>query len=121
MNHQFFKFTYKGSGDMYGNTIYASPIWCRPCSLNEDSLINKDGKKMIQIVGHTHNQTPICYDFNGHEMPTQDNDGIKLVNEHFEDVKIYVIDTMPNYYIVEELDVNRKLVKREMKSLIKED
>jgi hypothetical protein len=54
-------------------------------------------------------------------MPTQDEDGIKLVNEHFEDVKIYVMDTMPNYYIVEELDDEKKLVKREMKSLIKED
>ena len=121
INHQFFKFTYKGSGNIYGNTIYASPIWCRPCSLNEDSLTNKDGEKMVQIVGHTHNQTPICYDFNGHEMPTQDNDGIKLVNEHFEDVKIYVMDTMPNYYMVEELDENRKLVKREIKSLIVKD
>ena len=54
-------------------------------------------------------------------MPTQDNDGIKLVNEHFEDVKIYVMDTMPNYYMVEELDENRKLVKREIKSLIVKD
>lgn len=121
MNHQAFKFTYKGGGDMYGNTIYASPIWCRPRSLNEDSLINKDGEKMVQIVGHTHSQTPICYNFNGCEMPTQDEDGIKLVNEHFKDVKIYVIDTMPNYYIVEELDERRKLIKREIKSLIKRD
>jgi hypothetical protein len=76
---------------------------------------------MVQIVGHTHSRTPICYDFNGYEMPTQDEDGIKLVNEHFEDVKIYVMDTMPNYYIVEELDDEKKLVKREMKSLIKND
>lgn len=121
MNHRAFIFTYKGGGDWYGNTIYASPIWCRPRSLNEDSLINKDGEKMVQIVGHTHSRTPICYDFNGYEMPTQDEDGIKLVNEHFEDVKIYVMDTMPNYYIVEELDDEKKLVKREMKSLIKED
>ena len=54
-------------------------------------------------------------------MPTQDNDGIKLVDEHFENVKIYVMDTMPNYYMAEELDENRKLVKREIKSLIVKD
>ena len=63
----------------------------------------------------------ILYDFNGHEISTQDEDKIKLANEHFEDVKIYVMDTMPNYYMVEELDDDRKLVKREIKSLIQED
>ena len=63
----------------------------------------------------------ILYDFNGHEISTQDEDKIKLVNEHFEDAKIYVMDMMPNYYMVEELDDDRKLVKREMKSLIVKD
>lgn len=112
MNHQAFKFTYKGNGDIYGNTVYNSPIWCRPRSLNQDSLLNKNGKTMTQVVGHTHTQEPICYNFDGYEMP---NDDLDILNENYKDIKIYVMDTMPNYYMVEELDEDHKLIKRTIK------
>lgn len=121
MNHQTFKFTYKGGGDDAGNTVYtvyASPIWCRPFSLNADSLINEKGEKFVQIVGHTHTQTPLIYDKQGYEM---DGSDIDFINEYASEVKLYFMDTMPNYYMVEELDDDKKLISRKIKHLKSEE
>jgi DNA repair exonuclease SbcCD nuclease subunit len=112
MNHRAFQFTYKGGSDYYGNSIYQSPIWVRPMSLNMDSLVDEDGKEFTQIVGHTHCDTPFCYNFDGNEMP----DDLDILNDNPDEIKIYIMDTMPKYYIVEELDENtKKLIKREIK------
>jgi len=113
MNHNAFKFTYKGDTGRSGNSIYARPIWCRPQSLNLDAIDNENGEPIAQIVGHTHCDFPLCYNFQGYEMP----DDLDIINEHFNDVKIYIMDTMPKYYMVEELDENRKIIKRVIKQL----
>lgn len=111
MNHMAFKFTYKGGCDWYGTSIYSSPIWVRPKALITDSVTNEKGEPMIQIVGHTHSENPMCYDFNGKSCTDIDK-----INKHPEKVKIYVIDTMPSWYIVEEIDdKTKKLISREIK------
>ena len=111
VNHQAFKFTYKGGGDWYGSSVYSSPIWVRPEALASDSVINEKGEPMVQIVGHTHNESPLCYSFDSEPITFVDG-----INEHPEEIKIYVMDTMPNWYIVEELDnETKKLIKREIK------
>ena len=40
-----------------------------------------------------------------------------MLNKDIDDVKIFVMDTLPKYYMVEELDENRKLIKREIRKL----
>ena len=112
INHEAFKFTYKGGGDAYGNTIYASPLWCRPESLNLDSVVDEFGRTMVQIVGHTNSEFPICYDFKGKGVPFY---SINTINKDAKNIKIYVMDTMPKYYIVEMLDDDLNLVSREIK------
>lgn len=113
-NHEYFKYTKKG-GDICrtGETIYASPIWCRPDSLNIDAINNEKGEPLIQIVGHTHEDFPKCFNFGGYEMKCD----LETLNKNIDDVKIFVMDTMPKYYMVESLDENRKLIKREIKQL----
>ena len=113
-NHEYFKYTKKG-GDIFrtGESIYASPIWCRPDSLNIDAINNENGEPIIQIVGHTHEDFPRCFNFGGYEMKCD----LTTLNKNIDDVKICVLDTMPNYYMVEELDSGRKLIKREIKKL----
>ena len=112
INHRAFRFTYKGGSDYYGNSIYQSPIWVRPESLNSDSLVNEDGKYMCQIVGHTNCKFPICYNWGGYEM----HGDLDTINRNWDDIKICVMDTMPCYYLVEELDEDRKIIKREIKT-----
>lgn len=68
------KFRFTG-WNMYGDDPKNSPIWVRPNSLTNDMY--GDYK---QIVGHTHTYTPLT------------------------DLNFIAIDTMPNYYIVQELE-----------------
>ena len=68
------KFRFTG-WNMYGDDPKNSPIWVRPNSLISDMY--GDYK---QIVGHTHTYTPLT------------------------DLNFIAIDTMPNYYIVQELE-----------------
>ena len=113
MNHRAFMFTYKGGSDYYGNSIYQSPIWVRPESLNMDALRNEDFKSMTQIVGHTHSDGPICYNWGGYKCEFEN---LEQLNRNIDDIRILVIDTMPKYYVVEELDDETgKLIKREVR------
>ena len=117
INHHAFKFTYKGGSDYYGNSIYQSPIWVRPESLNQDSLVDENGKAFTQIVGHTSCKFPICYNWGGYEM----HGDLDTINRNWDDIKICVLDTMPCYYLVEELDDNGQIIKREIKTFKKWD
>lgn len=74
------KFRFTGF-NCYGDHPSNGPIWVRPRSLFSDMYGD-----YRQIVGHTHTQSPIT------------------------ELNLTVIDTMPNYYIVQELDDDRKLV-----------
>lgn len=75
------KFKFRGS-NFYGNDPKNGPLWVRPQSLLDD-LFDKEWK---QIVGHTHTKKPI------------------------EDNNVIFIDTLPNNYIIQELNDNRELI-----------
>ena len=62
--------------DAYGNTISNSPIWIRPQALVGDML-----NSYVQVVGHTHSN--------------------QIMNI---DDELYVCDTLPNQYLVIELN-----------------
>lgn len=74
-------FTYKNSGDMYGDSISSSPIWVRPNSLLKDKV-----KDWVQVVGHT-------------EYITKNN------NYYLKD-NCYFIDNSQDTYMIQELDNN---------------
>ena len=67
---------------------------------------------MTQIVGHTHSDGPSCYNWGGYKCEFEN---LEQLNRNIDDIRIFVIDTMPKYYIVEELDNETgKLLKREV-------
>ena len=90
-----FKFTYRGGGDCYGNTKYASPIWIRPEALLCDMYVDTDGHRWDQIVGHTHEY--VCKGWSDEQSP-----------QGF----LHLMDSLPHWYLVEELDENGKLISR---------
>ena len=55
------RFTYTGGGDWYGDSVYSSPIWVRPNSLLKDRYVDGNGEAWTQVVGHTHETTPVVY------------------------------------------------------------
>ena len=75
------KFKFTG-WNRYGNDPNNGPLWVRPSSLI-DNLFDENWK---QIIGHTHTKEPLVYD------------------------KVLVIDTMPNNYIIQELNNNREVI-----------
>lgn len=89
-NMDLLDFNFEIGYNPYGDTISQSPIWVRP-----SSLISNHISGWNQVVGHTHVREP-------------------LITELSEDTKLYVMDTMPNYYIVETLDENGKLIERKI-------
>lgn len=106
--------------DMYGNSIYQGPLWVRPQALVSDMYIDEDNYKWTQIVGHTHlrNNNPILID-NDMRIVSDDNidkESIELNvnNIKHDDIKLWVIDCMPFYYIKETLDDNGVLVDRKL-------
>lgn len=112
---------HKGN-DPYGNDFTNGPLWVRPEALLCDIYEDNEGYTWTQIVGHTHIKNgPLfikydgtsCYgtkannDYIGHRVPGRDND-LTI---------IYVMDTMPNYYMVEEVDIeSEKVLVREVKN-----
>jgi len=88
-----YRFTYKGGGDEYGNSMYASPIWVRPETLHCDMFKDSTGEVWTQVVGHTHTNRAKVY----------------------ED-KLYQLDCMPYEYMVEYINIeDDKLISREIK------
>lgn len=110
-----YAFTYRGGDSGYGDGPYASPIWVRPSALECDMYVDLYGSTWTQIVGHTPgkkartmliDKTWIngCHEYNN-------------INGDY-DLNLpllYVIDALPNYYIVEELAEDGELISREVK------
>lgn len=108
MNDMTFKFTYKGGGDCYGNSWYSSPIWIRPEALKLDMYAGDNNIKWVQIVGHTHYNNPQIFKNKFQISNTQEE--IDKNNPN-----LYIIDCMPNAYLVEYLNEDGLLEKRELK------
>lgn len=105
LDYNYFKFTFAEGGDCYGSSPLNSPIWIRPESLLKNPIRYK-GKILTQIVGHTHlREKPLIKEFNS-----------SIIDEENEIGKLYVIDTLPKYYMIEELNENNIIMKRNIKS-----
>lgn len=75
--------------NMYGDDITNGPVWIRP-----HSLLKAMPEGWFQIVGHTQTGKPLEYP------------------------NLLVVDTLPNYYIVQELEDNGKLIRTNIVQLI---
>lgn len=101
------RFTFGNTFNCYGDCPENGFVWVRPNSLYSDML---DGYK--QVVGHTvtekpviigtENNKPVIIDFN-------DNDKVNS------DGVIFLLDTLPFWYMIETLDDNGNLIRREFK------
>ena len=111
-----FRFTFRGGDTGYGDGPYASPIWVRPGTLLNDMYEDLDGHMWTQIVGHTHGKA-IIWTYN-HDCfkGCHTYRSVSENNEYAVDPILYVIDSLPNYYIVEELNDEGVLITREIKS-----
>ncbi len=84
--------------NIYGDDPRNSPIWVRPNSLISDPYYDKDHYMWNQIFGHTHKSK------------------VTIVAQPGPKTTLYNIDCMPNEYLVETLDDNKKLITREVKT-----
>ena len=112
-----YRFTFRGGDTGYGDGPYASPIWVRPSTLEQDMFVDLSGIKWTQVVGHTHSS----------KAKTLLVDGTWLYGANIyknqpysadEDVNcplLYVLDSLPNYYMVETIDENGLIIEREVK------
>lgn len=91
LSFEYFTFSYKGYGDCFGSSIWNGPLWIRPNGLKDDPVLNEDNKPFTQIVGHTYGKTYREYKYSYYK----DDPNILIV-----------IDCMPFYYMVQELDDN---------------
>ena len=114
INEDALGFSHAKMYDIYGDSVWQGPLWVRPTSLIEDMYnddIFNEGYHWTQIVGHTRtkNGKPILVDSNHNilqESLQESNDGDNII--------LWVIDTIPKYYIRETLNDCDVLVKREL-------
>lgn len=119
VKNEFFKFTWESDKKHpeygYGNGIYASPIWIRPMSLLDDMYKDKDGYMWTQCVGHTTGRFAQSWiiDNNG--------DFVKYYGpmEYGPEsvVKLFVIDSLPNNYLLQTLDKDGNIISQNIKQL----
>jgi predicted phosphodiesterase len=109
LNFDKYEFTYGTHFNSYGDDPWNSCIWVRPASLSKDMYVDNNGDLWTQIVGHTQtkDQTPIVLHKDG---------SLKHNSEPWWMGKLWIIDTLPSYYIIEDIDdetfevLDRKLV-----------
>ena len=93
-----FLFTYKGGGNVYGTSIYSSPLWIRPEGLKKSPFVDYNGDMWNQVFGHTEPDTPIYW------------------KQEFEDynAEFYGIDCIYKHYLIEELDDKGIIINRHL-------
>ncbi len=94
---------FMGGGDPYGNSKWQGPLWVRPEALIGDMYKDDTGHVWTQIVGHTRTGTPLVCSSDGENMSSEPDKGA-----------LFVIDTLPQYYIKETLDNDGAITKREI-------
>lgn len=111
-----YAFTYRGGDSGYGDGPYASPIWVRPSTLENDMYIDMCRSKWTQIVGHTHyDKAKIVFDDGTFIKGCHVWNNIDPYNQINAPI-LYVMDSLPNYYMVEEIATDGEIMKREVKS-----
>ena len=96
--------------DPYGRDFNNGPLWIRPGALLNDIYKDENDYIWTQIVGHTNSNYPL--------LVFEDLTFTYYNEETVYDKRIvlYTIDTLPNFYIVEELDEAGKLISRNIKN-----
>ena len=101
------RFTFGDTFNCYGDCPENGFVWVRPSSLYNDML---DGYK--QVVAHTVTQKPIIIGKeNNRESFIDFNDNDRVNSEGL----IFILDTLPFWYMIETLNDNGKLIRREFK------
>jgi len=113
INFNALRFTYRGGGDSYGTTIYASPLWIRPEALIKDMYKDEKGNLWTQIVGHTPKHNPTCYYLKNDVIGPIAED-YNFINLAHKKPKLWIIDCMPNFYIREMVTKDGEVKSREM-------
>lgn len=108
------RFTYLNGGDWYGDTKFSSPIWVRPYSLLSDRYTDSEGDTWTQIVGHTHETTPVCYYEKNKRVGYPRATDYNIINQKKEKPILYVMDCMPKYYIREFITTEGEVKSREI-------
>ena len=98
-----YRFTFRGGDSGYGDGPFASPIWVRPKTLLNDMYVDMCGSKWTQIVGHT-NGIAKTYLADETMLKGANKYEYNSVEDEVNAPILYVIDSLPNYYIVEMLD-----------------
>lgn len=105
MNLVLFRFTYKGGGNVYGDTPYSSPIWVRPNALKMDMYVGDNDEQWTQIVGHTQSRNPQLFkDF------FQVDNTPEAIEKYLPN--IYQIDCLPNAFIRETYDLETEVIEK---------
>ena len=101
------RFTFGDTFNCYGDCPENGFVWVRPSSLYNDML---DGYK--QVVAHTVTQKPIIIGKeNNRENFIDFNDNDKVNSEGL----IFILDTLPFWYMIETLNDNGKIIRIEFK------
>lgn len=111
-----YRFTYRGGDTGYGDGPYASPIWVRPSTLLYDMYEDLDGHTWTQIVGHTHGNAKLWTYNHDCLIGCHTYRSVSNTGEDDVDPVLYVMDSLPKFYMVEEFDDNGVLVTRSIKS-----
>lgn len=101
------RFTFGNTLNCYGDCPENGFVWVRPNSLYKDML---NGYK--QVVGHTVTEKPIIIGKENNEPVIIDFNDTDKVNS---DGIIFILDTLPFWYMIETLNDNGKLIRREFK------
>lgn len=109
VNFDKFCFTYGTHFDVHGDDPMNSPIWVRPYSLSKDLYVDNNWEVWVQIVGHSISEKPIVANQDG---------GILKENDPIWMGKLFIIDTLPRYYMVEDFDEDGKFLSREIKQYL---
>ncbi len=101
------RFTFGNTFNCYGDCPENGFVWVRPSSLYSDML---DGYK--QVVGHTVTEKPVVIGTESNKPVIIDfNDNDKVNSDGI----IFLLDTLPFWYMIETLDNNGNLIRREFK------
>lgn len=100
-------FTFGDTFNCYGNCPENSFVWVRPSSLYDDML-----DEYKQVVGHTVTSKPVIIGTENNKPVNIDFNDTNKVNS---DGIIFILDTLPFWYMVETLNDNGKLIRREFK------
>lgn len=101
------------SFDMYGDSKWQGPLWVRPEALLYDFWKQGAEEGWTQIVGHTRIKEGGAL-LIGKKFGKEGGDRYKDMKDDPDNAMLWVIDSLPFFYVKETLDESGKLVSREL-------